>query len=37
MVAELMQPVAGGEQKAAIARELGISQEILYQYLRLAA
>ena len=37
MVAELMQRVAGGEQKAAIARDLGISRETLYQYLRSAA
>ena len=36
-VAELMQRVAGGEQKAAIARDLGISRETLYQYLRSAA
>jgi DNA invertase Pin-like site-specific DNA recombinase len=35
-VAELMQRVAGGEQKAAIARDLGISRETLYQYLRSA-
>lgn len=33
-VAELMQRVAGGEQKAAIARDLGISHEALYPYLR---
>src|SRR3546814_1392990 len=37
MVAELMHRVAGGEQKAAIARDLGISRETLYQYLRYAA
>ena len=36
-VAELKQRVAHGEQKAAIARDLGISRETLYQYLRLAA
>lgn len=36
-VAELMERIAGGEQKAAIARDLGISRETLYQYLRLAA
>ena len=36
-VAELMQRVAGGEQKAVIARDLGISRETLYQYLRSAA
>ncbi len=36
-VAELMQRVAGGEQKAAMARDLGISRETLYQYLRSAA
>lgn len=35
--AELVQRVAGGEQKAAIARDLGISRENLYQYLRSAA
>lgn len=35
-VAELMQRVAGGEQKGAIARDLGISRETLYQYLRSA-
>ena len=33
-VAELKQRVADGEQKAAIARDLGISRETLYQYLR---
>jgi DNA-binding CsgD family transcriptional regulator len=32
----LIQRVAGGEQKAAIARDLGISRETLYQYLRSA-
>ena len=32
--AELKQRVAGGEQKAAVARDLGISRETLYQYLR---
>jgi DNA invertase Pin-like site-specific DNA recombinase len=37
MVAELKLRVAGGEQKAAIARDLGISRETLYQYLRSAA
>ena len=36
-VAELKQRVADGEQKAAIARDLGISRETLYQYLRHAA
>ena len=36
-VAELKQRVADGEQKAAIARDLGISRETLYQYFRLAA
>ena len=36
-VAELKQRVADGEQKTAIARDLGISRETLYQYLRLAA
>jgi hypothetical protein len=36
-VAELVQRVATGEQKAAIARDLGISRETLYQYLRSAA
>ena len=33
-VAELIKRIAGGEQKAAIARDLGISRETLYQYLR---
>ncbi len=33
-VTELKLRVAGGEQKAAIARDLGISRETLYQYLR---
>jgi DNA invertase Pin-like site-specific DNA recombinase len=36
-VAELMQRIAGGEQKVSIARDLGISRETLYQYLRSAA
>lgn len=35
-VAELERRVAGGEQKASIARDLGISRETLYQYLRAA-
>ena len=35
-VAELKQRVAAGEQKATIARDLGISRETLYQYLRSA-
>src|SRR4051794_9600326 len=33
-VAELHQRVAAGEKKAHIARDLGISRETLYQYLR---
>jgi len=33
-VAELKQRVAAGEQKATVARSLGISRETLYQYLR---
>ena len=33
-VAELKQRVANGEKKATIARDLGISRETLYQYLR---
>ncbi|HEY5496763.1 MAG TPA: recombinase family protein [Syntrophales bacterium] len=33
-VAELQQRAAAGEQKAALAREFGISRETLYQYLR---
>ena len=33
-VAELRQRVAAGEKKAKLARELGISRETLYQYLR---
>lgn len=36
-VAELKRRAASGEQKAAIARDLGISRETLYQYLRAAA
>jgi DNA invertase Pin-like site-specific DNA recombinase len=35
-VSEMKQRVAGGEQKAALAREFGISRETLYQYLRSA-
>lgn len=35
-VTELKMRAAGGEQKAAIARDLGISRETLYQYLRSA-
>lgn len=31
---ELRQRVAGGEQKATLAREFGISRETLYQYLK---
>jgi DNA invertase Pin-like site-specific DNA recombinase len=33
-VTNLRQRAAAGEQKAAIAREFGISRETLYQYLR---
>lgn len=33
-VAELRRRAAAGEQKAALAREFGISRETLYQYLR---
>ena len=33
-VAELRRRVAAGEQKAALAREFGISRETLYQYLK---
>ena len=33
-VVELQQRVAAGEKKAKLARELGISRETLYQYLR---
>lgn len=33
-IAELKRRVAAGEQKALIARDLGISRETLYQYLR---
>ncbi len=36
MIAELHRRAAAGERKAAIARELGISRETLYQYLRAA-
>jgi DNA invertase Pin-like site-specific DNA recombinase len=35
-VSEMKQRVAGGEQKAKIARDLGISGETIYQYLRSA-
>ncbi|QHD70765.1 recombinase family protein (plasmid) [Sphingobium yanoikuyae] len=33
-VSELVQRIANGEQKATIARDMGISRETLYQYLR---
>ena len=36
-VEELRRRVGGGEQKAQLARELGISRETLYQYLRAQA
>ncbi|OLO10437.1 transposase [Chromohalobacter japonicus] len=36
-IAELRQRVANGEQKAKLARDLGISRETLYQYLRVDA
>jgi DNA invertase Pin-like site-specific DNA recombinase len=36
-VAELLRRIAAGERKATIARDLGISRETLYQYLRVAA
>lgn len=35
VVAELRRRVAAGEKKAEIARDLGISRETLYQYLRM--
>ncbi len=35
-VGELRRRVAAGEQKAQVARDLGISRETLYQYLRMA-
>ncbi len=35
-IAELRARVAGGEKKARLAREFGISRETLYQYLRAA-
>src|SRR3546814_9706379 len=37
MVGELHRRVAAGERKAAIARDLGISRETLYPYLRTVA
>lgn len=37
MVAELHRRIAAGERKAAIARDIGISRETLYQYLRAMA
>jgi len=36
-VAMLRQRVAGGEQKARLGRELGISRETVYQYLKVEA
>jgi DNA invertase Pin-like site-specific DNA recombinase len=36
-IAELRQRAHGGEPKAALAREFGISRETLYQYLRAEA
>jgi DNA-binding phage protein len=33
-VTELRRRIAAGEKKAQLARELGISRETLYQYLR---
>ena len=33
-IVELKRRVADGEQKAAVARDYGISRETLYQYLR---
>lgn len=35
-VTELRQRIAAGEKKAVVARDMGISRETLYQYLRLA-
>ena len=37
MIADLHRRVAAGERKATIARDMGISRETLYQYLRAAA
>lgn len=34
---ELLRRAGEGEQKAALAREFGISRETLYQYLKVAA
>ena len=36
-VADLRQRVAGGERKASLARELGVSRETVYQYLKAEA
>ncbi|WP_430438276.1 helix-turn-helix domain-containing protein [Novosphingobium panipatense] len=36
-VAELVRRVGDGEKKSVIARDMGISRETLYQYLRAAA
>lgn len=36
-IAELRRRADTGESKAALARDLGISRETLYQYLRVAA
>jgi DNA invertase Pin-like site-specific DNA recombinase len=36
-IAAVRKRVAGGEKKAVLARELGISRETLYQYLRVGA
>lgn len=36
-IAELRARAAGGEKKARLAREFGISRETLYQYLRKSA
>jgi DNA invertase Pin-like site-specific DNA recombinase len=36
-IGEVQRRVAAGEQKARVAREMGISRETVYQYLRLSA
>jgi len=36
-ITDLMRRIAAGERKAHIARELGVSRETVYQYLRAPA
>jgi len=35
-ISEMKRRIAGGEEKAQVARDMGVSRETVYQYLRLS-